>query len=131
MKYIPDKTLYSAVMLALNMCPSLRLAKDSKIKVAANYYHVDYADVLAIVREELWNRAIKEAKQTPSEWYTILNGSANDLLGVGYFNDYIFICPHCGRHYSCNINDNYKINKIFTSQCICGFADEWQKEYRK
>jgi hypothetical protein len=127
MKYIPDKNLYSAVMFALRMCPSLQYAYDSKIKVAADYYHVNQLDVLAIVKQELWERAIKEAKEKGPEWYTIYNPHAMRLLGIGFGNDYVFICPQCGAHYSCNINDYFKIDKIFVSQCKCGFTDNYQR----
>lgn len=127
MKYIRDKNLYSAVMFALRMCPNLHNAHDSKIKVAANYYHVDHSDVLAIVKQELWERAIKEAKEKGPEWYTVFNPDAIKLLGTGLGNDYVFICPQCGAHYSCNIHDDFKIDKIFVSQCKCGFTDNYQR----
>jgi hypothetical protein len=127
MKYIRDKNLYSAVMFALRMCQSLHNAHDSKITVAANYYHVDSSAVLETVKQELWERAIKEAKEKASEWYTVYNPDAPKLLGTGLGNDYVFICPKCGAHYSCNIHDDFKIDKIFVSQCSCGFTDNFQR----
>lgn len=127
MKYIPDKKLYSAVMFALSMCPDLRIAKDKKIRIAADYYHVNYADVLAIVKDELWGRETKEASKN-SGWYTILNYDAYDLLGTGFGNNYILICPKCGRHYSCCVDDLYRMNVLFVSRCKCGFVDEYQRK---
>lgn len=126
MKYIPDKKLYSAVMFALRMCPSLDCAYDSKVKKAAEYYHVNYSDVLPIVRRELWDRAISEAKKC-SEWFTIFNPYAHDLLNTGWGNDYVFICPQCGTHYSCNVHDDRKTDKLYLSQCGCGFTDTFQR----
>ena len=131
MKYIPDKSLYSAVMFALKMCPSLRGAYDSKIKVAANYYHVDYTDVLTIVKKELWERAISEAKEKDDGWLTIYNPHAMDLLGTGFFNNFVLICPKCGAHYACNSNDLIKLDKLFVSQCKCGFVDMYQRKYAR
>ena len=127
MKYIPNKNLYSAVMFALRMCPSLRDAWDPKIKVAANYYHVERSDVLAIVKQELWERAISEAKEKGDEWFTIYNPHAMDLLGTGWGNNFVFICPQCGEHYACNIDDLIKLDRIFVSQCKCGFTDDFQR----
>ena len=129
MKYIPDKNLYSAVMFALKMCPSLHNAYDSDIKVAANYYHVDYSDVLTIVKQELWKRAISEAKEKDDGWLTIYNPHAMDLLGTGFLNNYVLICPHCGAHYSTNVN-SWKLDQLFVSQCKCGFADNYQRKIR-
>lgn len=128
MKYIPDKNLYSAVMFALRMCPSLQDAIDQKIKIAADYYHVDHSDVLEIVQQELWERAINKAKEE-DEWFTIYNTLAPRLLNTSYNNNFIFICPRCGARYSCNVHDDLKINKLYISQCKCGFADEYQRKY--
>ena len=129
MKYIPDKNLYSAVMFALRMCPSLQIAWDSKIKVAADYYHVNQSDVLAIVKQELWKRAIKEAKEKSDEWFSIYNPHAMDLLGTGFGNNYVLICPQCGAHYACNANDLIKLDRLYVSQCECGFADNYQRRH--
>ena len=128
MKYIPDKNLYSAVMFALRMCPSLHNAYDSKIKVAADYYHVDYSDVLTIVKQELWKRAISEAKEKDDGWFTIYNPHAMDLLGTGLCNNFVLICPKCGAHYACGSNDLIKLDKLFVSQCDCGFVDMYQRK---
>jgi len=130
MRYIPNKALYSAVMFALKMCPDLKCARDSKIGIAANYYHVDYADVLKIVREELWDKETQTAIANGGDsWHTIFNPDAHDILNTGWGNDFVFICPRCGRHYSCNINDYSASNKIFVSECLCGFSDEFQRKY--
>ena len=131
MEYIPDKKLYSAVMFALKMCPELMGARDKKIRIAADYYHVEYEDVLKIVRRELWDRARKEAKQKGNHWLSILNHEARDLLDTGWGNDFVLICPHCGRHFACNVNNLYKVDTLFVSQCQCGFADRYQRKIRK
>ena len=128
MKYIPDKKLYSAVMFALKMCPNLQCANDAKIKVAADYYHVDQYEVLEIVRQELWERAADEAKAEPDRWMTIYNPTATCLLNTGFGNDFVLICPRCGEHYACNSNDYFKLDKLFVSRCKCGFADEFQRK---
>ena len=128
MKYIPDKKLYSAVMFALKMCPNLQCANDAKIKVAADYYHVDQSSVLEIVRRELWERAADEAKAEPDRWMTIYNPTATCLLNTGFGNDFVLICPRCGEHYACNSNDYFKLDKLFVSRCKCGFADEFQRK---
>lgn len=128
MKYIPDKKLYSAVMFALKMCPSLNSADDSKISVASDYYHVNKSDVLEIVKQELWSRAIDEAKKEKDSWTIIFNPSATDLLGMGIFNDWVFVCPECGARYAFNVHDDYVIDKMYVSQCKCGFADKFQRE---
>lgn len=131
MEYIPDKRLYSAVMFALKMCPTLVTAKDSKITVAANYYQVDYADVLRIVRDELWKAEKNEAKKDTKHWHTIFNPQAYDILGMGWGQDYIFICPHCGKCYSCNVHDDSTLNRLYISRCICGFFDEYQRKFTR
>ena len=128
MKYIPDKKLYAAVMFALKMCPNLQCANDAKIKVAADYYHVDQYEVLEIVRQELWERAADEAKAKPDEWMSIYNPTAMRLLNTGFGNDFVLICPQCGEHYACNSNDYFKLDKLFVSRCKCGFADEFQRK---
>ncbi len=127
--YIPDKNLYSAVMFALKMSPDLQMSFDRHIHIAANYYHVDYADVLSIVRKELWTRELNIAKKTKGNWHTIYNHVAPDLLNTGPGNNYIFICPRCGKHYSCNADDYLRIHKIYTSKCSCGFEDEYQQKF--
>lgn len=127
MKYIPDKNLYSAVMFALRMCLSLQCASDSKIKVAADYYQVDRDEVLQIVREELWERARNEAKKNRDEWFTIFNPNAAELLNTGLGKDYVFICPHCGAHYSANVHSPI-LDEIYVSQCKCGFVDNYQRK---
>lgn len=116
-------------MFTLRMCPSLQAADDSKIKVAADYYHVNRSDVLTIVKQELWERAINEAKKERFNWLTIFNPSASDLLGTGWGNDYVFICPQCGSHYACNVHDDAKIDRLYISQCKCGFIDKFQREH--
>ena len=128
MEYIQDKNLYSAVMFALKMCVSLQHAFDYKINIAANYYHVSRSDVLRIVQKELWERARNDAKKNGDSWYTIFNHEASDLLNTGPGNDYVFICPKCGRHFACNVHEDRKIDKIFVSQCQCGFTDEYQRK---
>ena len=115
-------------MFALRMCPNLQCANDAKIKVAADYYHIDQYKMLEIVRQELWERAINEAKDRKTEWLTIFNPNAMRLLNTSYGQNYVFICPQCGEHYACNINDDVKVNKLFISQCKCGFADEFQRK---
>ena len=127
MRYIPDKGLYSAVMFALKMCPKLQSADDSKVKIAANYYHVNYSDVLTIVREELWDRAIDEAKKNKDEWLSIYSPRAPRLLDTGFGNDYVLICPQCGAHYAFNVNSG-RLNRFYVSQCKCGFTDKCQRE---
>lgn len=129
MKYIPDKRLYSAVMFALRMCPSLQDAFDSKIAVAADYYQVAHDEVLKIVRQELWGRARKEAKENPHAWFTIYNPQAPQLLNTGLGNNYVLVCPKCGEHYACNANDIFKLDRLFVSPCKCGFVDNYQREY--
>ena len=129
MKYIPDKNLYSAVMFALKMCPDLFNAYDSKIKVAEDYYHVDQSDVLAIVKQELWDRTIKKAREEGKEWFTIYNPHAMELLGTGLGNNYVLVCPQCGAHYACNANDLIRLDRLFVSQCKCGFTDEFQRKH--
>ena len=67
MQYIKDKNIYKAVMFYFSMCGhDLQGANDSKITVSANYYKVDRDEVLKIVKNELWNRAKKEACQEPA-----------------------------------------------------------------
>ena len=114
-------------MFALSMCPDLQNARDKKIRIAADYYHVNYADVLAIVKDELWERAIKAASND-SGWHTILNNDAYDLLGTEFGSNYILICPKCGRHYSCYVDDLHRVNMLFVSRCKCGFVDEYQRK---
>ena len=129
MKYIPDKKLYSAVMFALRMGPSLQSAFDSNIKVAADYYQVDHDEVLQIVREVLWERARDEAKKNRDEWLTIFNPYAPKLLNTGLGKDYVLICPHCGAHYSANVHSPI-LDEIYVSQCKCGFVDNYQRKIR-
>jgi hypothetical protein len=129
MKYIPDKKLYSAVMFALRMGPSLQRAFDSNIKVAADYYQVDHDEVLQIVREELWERARSEAKKNSGEWLTVYNPHAIQLLNTDPYNNYVLICPHCGAHYSANIN-SWELEQLYVSQCKCGFVDNYQRKIR-
>ena len=126
MEYIPDKNLYSAVMFALSMCPSLQSARDDKINIAANYYRVNRADVLKIVSKELWSRAIKEAAKDDSQWYTIFNYHAPALLNVGIGRNYVLICPRCGKYFAANV-DSVELDRLFVSQCPCGFVDEGQR----
>lgn len=128
MEYIPDKKLYSAVMFALKMSPCLQGSRDRDVETAANYYHVKYKDVLTIVRKELWERAINEAKKESDRWYNVYNPDAPELLGT---DNYVFICPRCGRHFACDIHDDSKLNMLYISQCVCGFADDNQRKFTR
>ena len=129
MEYIPDKALYSAVRFALKMCPTLQCSWDSKISVAANYYNVNRDDVFRIVKDELWKRARYCAKEDGDNWYTVYNPQAPNLLGTGLRQDFVFICPHCGANYACNVHDDYSVNKLYVSQCRCGFIDKDQRKH--
>ena len=129
MEYIPDKNLYFAVMFALKMLKTLQSADDRKIDIAANYYHVNRNDVLKIVRSELWRRERNKAKENANSWHTIYSPRAPELLNTGFGQNFIFICPHCGAHYACNVNDGYKSDKLYTQQCSCGFIDNGQRKF--
>lgn len=127
-KYIHDKTLYKAVMFALDMCNNdIRYAKDDKITVAANYYNVNRQNVLSIVRSELWTKAKEQAKCN-NEWYTIFNPEAPEILDTGFGRDYVWICPNCEYVQSANVHDDYTGDLIFVSPCpCCGWIDKSQQ----
>lgn len=128
MQYIKDKNLYKAVMFYFSMCGhDLQGANDSKITVAANYYKVDHDEVLKIVKNELWNRAKKEACQE-NGWYTVYNPHAPELLGTGFGNDFVWICPNCNHVQAANVHDDFRGDRIFVSSCpACGWFDRDQR----
>ena len=130
MKWISDKQLFKAVMFALDMCGhDLQTARDEKIDIAAKYYNVNKDEVFKIVREELWRlkrKKILEGKKDSFE--TIFNPHGIKLLGTGFGNDFIFICPKCFYVQACNVHDDYNCDLIFVRPCpICGFTDDGQR----
>ena len=127
MEYIPDKSLYSAVMFFLKMCPSLNRAYDYKVDIAANFYHVSSDDVLAIVRKELWEREIDKIKGE-DEWHSIYHPSGSRILNIP-FNSLVLVCPQCGRRFSCDSNNYSACDKLYTQRCACGFADKNQRNF--
>lgn len=124
MQYIKDKNIYKAVMFYFSMCGhDLQGANDSKITVAANYYKVDRDEVLKIVKNELWNRAKKEACQE-NGWYTVYNPQAPEILGTGFGNDFVWIFPNCNHVQAANVHDDFRGDRIFVSSCPeCGWFD--------
>ena len=126
MEYIPDISLYCAVMFFLKMCPSLEQAYDRKVNIAAKYYHVSPDDVFTIVQKELWKRKMDEIKGT-DRWCTIYHHGASRLLKNSA--SYVFICPRCGRRFSCCIDDDVEISKLYLQRCSCGFVDKEQREF--
>lgn len=130
MKWIPDKQLFKAVMFALEMCNhDLSWARDDKINVAANYYNVNAGEVFDIVKEELWRLKREEIyKGKRDSFETIFNPYAIKLLGTGFGNDFVYICPKCFHVQACNVHDDFRADLISVKPCpMCGFIDEGQR----